>query len=267
MAKFTLKSIVSKKNDSSALVLSLIRQTKAQVFIEDENGSILFGDPQTITSHEQPVLVGGEIAGRVKGDENVTLIADLLTVLAQKEFEKKKLGSEVLHLYQQINMIFNFSEKLAQTIGAQAIAQIALNETAHVIKSDSGAVVLWDDAAKKLQVVASKGELFFDAGKINAHADFLMKIVLSGQSEIIDDVSGLVEFGIVSSDVKSIIYAALKVKHRIMGVILLASYEPVQYSAADLKLLITLALESSSGIETALLYEKNIREARDFWIC
>jgi len=169
----------------------------------------------------------------------------------------------VLHLYQQINMIFNFSEKLAQTIGAPAIAQIALDETGPVIKSDSGAVVLWDDSAKKFQVVASKGELFFDGEKINKHADRLMKIVLSGQSEIIEDVSELIEFGIVLPKVKSIIYAALKVKHRIMGVIILANYEPIQYSAADLKLLITLALESSSGIESALLYEKNIREAHE----
>ena len=260
MAKFNLKSIVSKKNESSALLLSLIKDLKAEVFIEDENGNVLLGDANTAATHEQPVLVSHEIVGLVKGDENAAMIAKLLGVLAEKESEKKKLGSEVLHLYQQINMIFNFSEKLAETIGAQAIAQIALDETA-LIRSDSGAVVLWDDTAKKLQVAASKGELFFDTGKVDQHAQFLMKIVLSGQSEIIEDVSELIKFGIVSAQVKSVIYAALKVKHRIMGVIILASYESVQYSAADLKLLITLALQSSSGIEAALLYEKNIREA------
>ena len=36
-----------------------------------------------------------------------------------------------------------------------------------------------------------------------------------------------------------------------------------QYSAADLKLLVTLALQSSAAIESALLYEKNIREAKE----
>jgi len=120
MAKFNLKSIVSKKNESSALLLSLIKDLKAEVFIEDENGNVLLGDGNTAATHEQPVLVSHEIVGLVKGDENAAMIAKLLGVLAEKESEKKKLGSEVLHLYQQINMIFNFSEKLAETIGAQA---------------------------------------------------------------------------------------------------------------------------------------------------
>ena len=48
-----------------------------------------------------------------------------------------------------------------------------------------------------------------------------------------------------------------------MGAIILASNELVQYTAADLKLLTTLALQSSSAIESALLYEKNIREAKE----
>jgi class 3 adenylate cyclase len=264
MAKINLKNIISKKNDSSALLLSVIRQTGAEVLIEDQHGNLLLGDAQAIVHHEQPIVIGDEIIGWVKGDEKGKIIAELLTILSQKEFDKKKLGSEVLHLYQEVNLIFNFSEKLAQTIDASAIAQIALDEIAHVIKFDSGAVVLWDDTTKKLQVAASKGGLFFDGEMINKHAERLMKIVLSGQSEIINDVGELIQFGIVSPHVKSIIYAALKVKHRIMGVIILASFEEAnQYSAADLKLLITLALQSSSGIETALLYEKNIREANE----
>src|ERR1044071_3152550 len=108
MAKFNLKSIVSKKNDSSALLLSLIKDLKAEVCIEDENGNLLLGDAKTAAAHEHPVLVSNEIVGLVKGDENAAMIARLLGVLAEKELEKKKLGSEVLHLYQQINMIFNF---------------------------------------------------------------------------------------------------------------------------------------------------------------
>ena len=48
-----------------------------------------------------------------------------------------------------------------------------------------------------------------------------------------------------------------------MGAIILARNEPVQYTAADLKFLTTLALQSSSAIESALLYEKNISEAKE----
>ncbi len=48
-----------------------------------------------------------------------------------------------------------------------------------------------------------------------------------------------------------------------MGAIILSSNELVQYTAADLKLLTTLALQSSAAIESALLYEKNLREAKE----
>jgi class 3 adenylate cyclase len=86
---------------------------------------------------------------------------------------------------------------------------------------------------------------------------------MSGQSEIITDLTLLKEKGIIENDVQSLIYAAMKVKHRIMGAIILAGKEVEQYSAAHLKLLVTLALQSSTAIESAMLYEKNIREVRE----
>ncbi len=46
-----------------------------------------------------------------------------------------------------------------------------------------------------------------------------------------------------------------------MGAVILASNEEIQYTAADLKLLTTLALQSSAAIESALLYERNIKDA------
>ena len=91
----------------------------------------------------------------------------------------------------------------------------------------------------------------------------MLKIGLSGHSEIITDISVLKENNIIKNDVQSLIYAAMKVKHRIMGAIILAGKDAEQYSAAHLKLLVTLALQSSTAIESAMLYEKNIREVRE----
>jgi class 3 adenylate cyclase len=236
---------------------------KADVFIEDENGKALLGNPRENPGYQYPITLDNELLGWVKGDEKADMIGHLLTHLVQKESEKKKLGSEVLNLYQEINLIFNFSEKLAQTIEAASISQITLDEASRVIKSNNGVVVLWDDNNKKLQVAASAGELFFDQEKINGKLPLLLKIIFSGQSEILGDISILKEAGIILPQVQSVIYSALKVKHRIMGAIILASNEPVQYTAADLKLLTTLALQSSAAIESALLYEKNIKEVND----
>ena len=97
-------------------------------------------------------------------------------------------------------------------------------------------------------VPAKSGEQLFNEERIRNSPGVLFKIGLSGQSEIITDLTLLKEKGIIETDVNSLIYAAMKVKHRIMGAIILAGKEAEQYSAAHLKLLVTLALQSSTAI-------------------
>ena len=263
MARVTLKSILSKKNDAYPLALSIIKQMNAHVSIEDENEAFLCGNPEILSQYRHPVKLNDEILGWVKGDDKAIYIASLLDLLAQKEFEKKNLGSEVLVLYQEVNMVFNFSDKLAQAINAETIAQIAVDEAMRLIHSVSGVVVLWDEEKGRLEIPAKSGRELFNKEKITSHADLLLRLGLSGQSEIMSDLSSLRETGIIGPEAQSIVYAALKVKHRIMGAIILAGDKPMQYAASDLKFLTTLALQSSSAIESALLYEKNIREARE----
>lgn len=263
MAKLSLKNILSKENDSIPIINSLATQLKSSFSIEDNNGKILFSNGDSFSEFRYPVTIENETFGFVIGDEKSGAVAELLSHLLIKESERKKLGVEVLNLYQEINLIFNFSEKLAQTIGAKAISEITLDEAAHVIKSTNGVVVLWDEELSRLKVEASLGQSFFDETKINIQLPLLLNIILSGHSEIISSLSELKDAGIVLPEIKSVIYSALKVKHRIMGAIILADDEADKYTAASLKLLTTLALQSSSAIESSLLYEKSIREAQE----
>jgi class 3 adenylate cyclase len=263
MPRIVLKNILSKKNNTEALVLSLIEQMKAHVSITDDKHAYLCGNKEISSQYEYPVKPDEEIIGWVKGDEKAIHIASFLALLAQKEFDRKNLASEVLMLYQEVNMVFNFSDKLAQAIDPVSIAQIAVDEAMRLIHSVSGILVLWDEASRQLQIPASAGSDLFNSKEISSHADLLLRIGLSGQSEIMGDLTPLQQAGIIGSEVQSLIYAALKVKHRIMGAIILAGDKPAQYAASDLKFLTTLALQSSSAIESALLYEKNIKEAHE----
>jgi len=267
MAKISLKNILSKDNDAISIVNSLAIQLNADFCVEDNYGKIIWSNmtatEPVLSPFQYPVSYQDEIAGLVKGNDKSAFIAELLIHILNKESERKKLGSEVLNLYQEINLIFNFSDKLAQTIGATDISKITLDEATHVIKSKTGVVVLWDEEKKRLKVEASKDQLFFDEEKINSELPLLIDIILSGQSEILSDNTALQNAGIISPEIKSVIYSALKVKHRIMGAIIVADNEPDKYTAGSLKLLTTLALQSSSAIESSLLYEKNIREAQE----
>jgi len=260
MAKLNLKSIL-KKDDTVSVLQSLVHSANLNICVTDETGNLLFGNAETKKENACPVMLNGDVLGFVYGKEKNIVAAGFLTYVSQKEAERKKLGAEVLNLYQEINLIFNFSEKLAQTIDAPSICAITLEEARHVISSDQGVIVLWDEKQKKLQVLSSFGDSFFKEETINEQLSVLLRLILNGQSEIISDTFALIEAGIILPGIKSLIYSALKVNHRIMGAIVLASNEDIQYTANHLKLLTTLALQSSSAIESALLYEKNIKES------
>ncbi|MFZ1716785.1 MAG: adenylate/guanylate cyclase domain-containing protein [Saprospiraceae bacterium] len=265
MTRINLKNIILKNHQINAVILGLISQLNGAISIEDHEGNILLGKSKGVLNNPElslPLLSEGVAVGYVHG-VGADIIAHLVTFLIQKEAEKKKLGSEVLNLYQELNVIYNFSEQLTQTIEPDVIAQITLDQAVHSIPSEGGVIVLWDESTKQLNVPAASGLHYFDTAAIKEHTDLLFKIGLSGQSEILGDISALKTSGMLAEDVKSIVYAAMKVKHRIMGAIILAGEKEDQYSAAHLKLLVTLALQSSTAIESAMLFEKNIREVRE----
>ncbi|MDO8991808.1 MAG: hypothetical protein Q7U83_02005, partial [Daejeonella sp.] len=188
MVQINLKSII-RKNGTESLIHSIMHEIKAAAWIEDDSGKILAGEEGQDPPFSYPVKIEGRVIGYVKGDEHALIIANILDHLAIKEKEKKKLGAEVLNLYQEINMIFNFSEKLAQTIDATSICVIAFQEAMRVIESDNGVIILMNESTKKLQVKATSGESFFNEDVINAQLHFLLKIIWGIQSEIITDTS------------------------------------------------------------------------------
>ncbi len=264
MAQPTLKSILGKRSETTAWLKSWTALTGTDITVEDSQHNLLFcteNSPENEPAY--PVQLEDETLGWVKGKAEAAIMANLLSLMLQKEADKKKLGSEVLNLYQELNVIYNFSEKLSQTIDPDIIAQLTLEQAMHSIPSSSGVVILWDEESRRLEIPARTGDALFDETLLVGNSHLLLKIGLSGQSEIMHDISFLKQKGIVESDAQSLIYAAMKVKHRILGAIILTDKNADQYTAAHLKLLVTLALQSSAAIESALLFEKNIREVRE----
>jgi len=261
MLRIKLSNIVLKKNEVFQLLSSFAEQMNIIFSIEDEKGKILFGKDYENAAYQYFLTSDEEIVGKVTGDKNAKLVADFLNLLLHKEAEKKKLGTEVLNLYQELNFIFNFSEKLAELINPEVIAEITLKEARHLILSSGGAIVLFDEEGTTLSVVVSSGKTFVYQDEVSNKDGLIFQLAMSGLSEIISDDELLQK--ISTQQLQSIIYASLKVNQRIMGTIVLCNDQPVQYTAGDLKLLTTLALQSSSAINSAFLYEKNIREAHE----
>ncbi|MCU7549607.1 GAF domain-containing protein [Chitinophagaceae bacterium LB-8] len=263
MSKLTLRNFLGKNKDALAAVVTLLEELNAAVFIEDLEGHLLVGKTFDAPAHQYELVAGEELLGYVKGDEKAFIVSKLFSVILAKESEKKKLGNEVLNVYQELNLIFNFSERLAEAIEPGIIAQIALDEARHLIEASAGMVLLQNERKESLELLASFGDLFFGSSEFQNKSGLLFNILKGAQPEIISDFSEIIGEGSSNYPIKELIYAPLKVKQRVMGVIILANDQPVLYTAGHLKLLTTLALQSSSAIDSALLYEKNICEVRE----
>ena len=193
MSQPTLKSLLGKKSEAMAWLLSWKEMTKAEISVEDNQNKVLFGTELTGEQSAFPVMLEAEVSGWVKGDHHAATIAGLLSLMLQKESEKKKLGTEVLNLYQELNVIYNFSEKLTETIDPDVIAGLTLEQAMHSIPSHSGVIVLWNEEKKLLAIPAKSGEQLFNEEQLRSRPGVLLKIGLSGQSEIINDLSVLRE--------------------------------------------------------------------------
>lgn len=263
MSNVSLKSLLRKRSETTDLLTRLADSLETSFSLQDVEGRWLAGEAQEAFAHKFQVEADGEVLGWVFGEAKAEALAQLLSLLAAKESEKKRIGAEVLDLYREINLIYNFSEKMANALTAEMIAQTALQEVRQLVSFTGGAVIFFPESEEEQpQVLASVGKEFFTSRELQAKEGFLRQSLFSGNSGIVNQLNYSVGEG-EDNTLRALLHAPLPGKQRLLGVIILASDEEIEYVAADLKLLTTLALQSAAAIESAQLFEKRIQEARD----
>lgn len=259
----SLKRLIVKNKETHKLFQQLLDLGAERIGVKDIRDELLLGVEIKNAKNKIPILLNDEVLGRVYGGEQAKIFAGLLTHYAIKESERKTLGQEVLTMYREINVIYDFSEKLAKTIEPEVIANLALEEANHMIDASGGVVIVSKDGNnKQLELMASAGSAYLDPNQLNSKNSPFYSISNFSSAEIINDVNEDAAFSRLSSSVKSLIYAPLKVKENVLGLIVLFNEKMDAYKAADLKLLTTLALQAGSALESALLSRKIIEEAK-----
>ncbi|MEP6782332.1 MAG: GAF domain-containing SpoIIE family protein phosphatase [Acidobacteriota bacterium] len=257
MARLSLKQILSVQGGLRPVIESIARHIGAPVSIEDPAGASLFGTngggARFAVSHE------GKDLGWVSGEAGSETIAELLRFMAAKESERKALGTEVLNLYREVNLIYSFSEKLAALLDLKRVAQLTLQEARHLIVATDGAILLLDDATDALVSVSAFGDELPGLSGFARGKGIPGAVAQSGVGEIVNDVLNDPRRINAVIDVRSLVCAPLKVGEKVIGVIVLASTLPMAYEARELKLLNTLALQTATAIENARLFERTVQ--------
>uniref|UniRef100_A0ACD5GSN0 Adenylate/guanylate cyclase domain-containing protein n=1 Tax=Desertifilum tharense IPPAS B-1220 TaxID=1781255 RepID=A0ACD5GSN0_9CYAN len=172
------------------------------------------------------------------------------------------MANETLERYKEINLLYEISGKISTCLDVQAIANLVLDEARRLIAATSGSLMLFNEESQSLQIIAAFG--------IDSPSKMLMKlgegiagnVLLSENAEVVNGVQYDSRFLPGPHPVHSLICAPMKTKSRVLGTINISHADPIQYSAADLKLVTALASQAASAIENALLHEYKLKEER-----
>jgi len=215
MSRITLRGLIGPKKDAAPVVAALVQALGAPIAIEDAEGRLLAGaalPSVTDPKERHPVALDGQTLGWVSGGPQAEAVAALLAHLAGKESEKKTLGSEVLHLYREVNLIYNFSEKLAALLDVKAVARLTLEQARQLIAATDGAVMLLDGETQAFEPVAGFGAGLPCSGPYRWGEGLIGSIAASGNAEIVNDVRA--DPRCHNERVGSLLCAPLKVSER-----------------------------------------------------
>ena len=255
-----LKNIL-KDQRNIELLESLGKHLQLEFSISSMDSGILWGEDKasdfSIELRENDVL----FAYLKTNQEQGQLIANFLMALVRKDLEKKKIGNEVLGLYREINMIYGFSERLSETIEEASIAEMALTEASLIINSSHGLFIIYDLESDRVVLLSSFGEDQDRDKNIESQNQVLKDLILRGTSSIVE--LERIKSNPALRHLESMMYAPLKVKNNTLGMVILGHNQVKEFTAAELKLLTTIALQSAVAIESAQLYQKGLRAAKE----
>jgi hypothetical protein len=264
MAGLSLKTMLGAKSGAAASVTALMNVLEGPLGIEDGVGRLLMGAAGD-GACRVPVIHNGGTLGCVTGPQaSAEALGSLLRHLVAKETERRALAGEVLHLYREIHLIDQLSEELTALLEVSAVSRSALAQAHRLIAATSGGILVRDKTGDPLRYAAQFGEAAALPERDSTYVDSVLE---RGVAEILN-VGAMV--GACSdeppiagaSPFRCLIFAPLRAKQRTHGLIVLINDAGDPYTAADLKLLNTIALQTAAAIENSLMCAEMVDAAR-----
>jgi len=266
----TLRALLSPRSSSLPALKALLGAANDEICISDAGGKTLLGvaAKESADHARVPVEFEGTTLGFVAGPSaSANAVALLLTHLAARESEGRALASEILHLYREVHLIEQLSEQLAALLDLSAVSQSALGQAHRLISATHGGILVMEEADGTLRNTAcfgpSSGDFVDGSGPLLPDSRFAASILERGIAEIVNSCASDPRVGDSERTLKALICAPLRAGQRTVGIIALASDAPdASYSAADLKLLNTIALQTAAAIANSILCTEMVDAAR-----
>jgi ligand-binding sensor domain-containing protein/signal transduction histidine kinase len=177
----------------------------------------------------------------------------------------------------ELDALYHADEELIQHLDIDKVFQTLLDIAVEILHADKGALLYWDDQAKKVLIKAAKGfkaealeQAHFDLG------DGLVGMVMTtGKPVIVYDVADdprVTQWIADSEGIQSFMHVPIKGEDKVYGVFNVDYVEPRGFGAEEQRLFEALAQRAAIAIEQAQLqyqaqktaiYEERQRLARD----
>jgi serine phosphatase RsbU (regulator of sigma subunit) len=252
MKRIKLKKLL--KPETKVLIKKLTAFSHSPVRILDADGRLLLDNNISDPSISSPISLNGYILGHVQGEPLGLVIADMLSQMAQKEFEKKTIARETLAVYKEINMLYNLSEKMTVSLEVTEMVRLIAQEAYRLIHCDHASVMLYNQKANLLEIETVEGDCCSGEMHLAPGEGLAGHIFLSGKGEIINDTASDFRFVKGLLPIRSMLCVPLKTQKEVIGVINLSTQKPSRFDASDLKLASVLASQAAVAIENAKLF-------------
>ena len=271
MPSVSLRALLSPRSGSFPALTALREIIGSGICVVDPAGKTLFGEiaaDQPAVHSRVPIQLEDATLGFVIGPAaQAAALALLVSHLAARESEGRALASEVLHLYREVHLIEQLSEQLAALLNLSSVSQSALAQAQRLIPATHGGILVMEKPDGPLCNAASFGpsgsDSSLDSGPLSPASRFAATILERGIAEIVNDCAADPRALDEERSLKALICAPLRAGQRTVGIIALANTaEGASYSAANLKLLNTIALQTAAAIANSLLCAEMVDAAR-----
>jgi hypothetical protein len=275
MPSVTLRGLLKPKSASFSALTAVRDIMGASTCVVDPSGKPLLGEIRSESADGHtciPIHFEEATLGFVTGPSApATALAALLTHMAARESEGRALASEVLHLYREVHLIEQLSEQLAALLNLSAVSQSALAQAQRLIPATHGGILVIEKPDGPLSSAAAFGpspsdpaaDLGIEAGPLSPDSRFASSILERGIAEIVNDCAADPRALDSERALGALMCAPLRAGQRTVGIIALADTNAgASYSAPELKLLNTIALQTAAAIANSLLCAEMVDAAR-----
>jgi putative methionine-R-sulfoxide reductase with GAF domain len=234
-----LARLIVRHRHVAPMLSALLTGMNAGVRISDPDGVVIVErEGPGIGFEKFPITVDGRTVGWVEGDRAGRAIAAVLSYAIAREADKRSLAREALDRYRELNLVYELADRLSGELDLASVARTLVEEASRLPAGGAGFLVIGDGGGEL------RGPSGADSGPLTRATvgqGIVGNVAASAVAEEVNDVAADPRATAGERAFAALIAAPVVSRGRTLGVLGAASRTPVEYQAADLKLLAAIA--------------------------